>query len=225
VSTAPYWPWWLAAASLAVVTVGCCIVARRPLGVSGILARFTNFREELEAERRRRALAAREAELEAALLAATAEAFATLPDAPAGCGSIAGASPGSAADASTIAARRKGCAECTSPASRPSLATHAVFLAAIVLGGFAVQLSRGGWRATADMGPTFARLFGAGPRAALVLAAGGVLVGLGTSISGGCSTGHGLSGCSRLQPAGVTATVSFMCAAVLVAFLLQRSLS
>jgi hypothetical protein len=75
VSAPPFWPWWLGAASFAVVTVGCCVVARRPLGVSGVLARFVRLRAELDDERRRRALAADEGAVEAALLAATAEAF------------------------------------------------------------------------------------------------------------------------------------------------------
>ncbi len=53
------------------------------------------------------------------------------------------------------------------------------------------------------------------------LAVGGLLVGIGTSVSGGCSTGHGLSGCSRLQPAGVAATATFFATAVAASLLLD----
>ncbi len=224
-SAAPYWPWWLGAASLAVVTVGCCIVARRPLGVSGILARFMGFRTELEVERQRHAMAANEAAVEAALLAATAEAFGAGPVVPDAGGASGTPSGVAAPELTVIGAPRKGCADCAAPDARPSLGAHATFLAAILLGGLAVQLSRGTWTATLDMGPTFAALFGGGARGAAVLGIGGVLVGIGASVSGGCSTGHGLSGCSRLQPAGVAATTTFFSAAILVSFLVEGRLS
>ena len=214
-SGGPFWPWWLGAASLALVTVGCCVVARRPLGVSGILGRFVSLREELEAERRRRVMEANAAALEAALVAATAEAFG-----PAAAGSSAPGCSG-APEVPAIGAPPRGCADCGTARSRPSVGAHAVFLLAIVLGGLAAQLVRGGWRPTLDMGPVFASLFGTGPGATAVLALGGLLVGIGTSVSGGCSTGHGLSGASRLQAASVAATVTFFGAAVGVSFLLE----
>lgn len=217
----PYWPWWLGAASLAAVTVACCVVSRRPLGVHGILARFVSLRAELWAERQRRMMARNEASLEAALLAATAEAFAAEPvpsDAGGACGPTSGVT---APDATAIAVARKSCSDCAASGSRPSLGAHAVFLVAMVLGGLAVQVSRGSWKATLDMGPTFAGLFGTGASGAVVLGTGGVLVGIGASLSGGCTTGHGLSGCSRLQPAGVAATLAFLAAAMLASFLLD----
>jgi hypothetical protein len=245
---AAFWPWWLAAASLAVVTVGCCVVARRPLGVSGILARFVNLRDELDVERQRRAAEHVDpAALEAAMLAATAEAFgpaapvdAVFPGpafaSPRDPGMIVLRAPGSAPCADPLACAvpaeelpaadpRRGCERCASPAARPTLGAHAVFLCAMVLGGLAAQAARGGWSARLDMGPTFHALFGTGAGAWLALGAGGLLVGAGTTLSGGCSTGHGLSGCSRLQPAGVAATASFVAAAVAVSLVLERSLS
>lgn len=224
-----FWPWWLGAVSLALVTVGCCVVARRPLGVSGILARFVSLRDELEAERRRRVMDANAAALEAALLAATAEAFGpAAPGAPApGCSSgAAGAGCGARGgpDVPAIGGAPRGCADCGAAGTRPSLAVHAVFLGAVVLGGLVVQVLRGGWRPTLDMGPTFASLFGSGPLALAALAVGGLLVGVGTSVSGGCSTGHGLSGASRLQGASLAATASFFATAVVVSFLLEGAL-
>jgi len=222
--TAGHWPWWLGAASLAVVTVGSCIVARRPLGVSGIVGRFVDLRAEFESERRRRAMEENEAALEAMLLAATAEAFgpaAVAQEPTAGARALPTIS-----DAPRAVASSRGCGNaCGSAAERPTLAAHAVFLFAIVAGGLAVQLARGAWRPTLDMGPTFAALFGTGGWAAAVLGVGGVLVGLGTTLSGGCSTGHGLSGCSRLQPASVAATVTFMAAGMAVSALLEGVLS
>lgn len=223
-SAAAFLPWWVGAASFAIITVGCCVIARRPLGVSGVLARFVRLRAEIEDERRRRALASDEAAVEAALLAATAEAFGA-------CADPAVETPVAAAPAPSLGpiladgdGARRGCLDCAAPQSRPTLAGHAWFLAAIALGGLAAQLWRGRWAPTFDMGPTFAHLFGGGARGALVLVAGGVLVGAGTAMSGGCSTGHGLSGCSRLQPASFVATATYFAAAVGVSLLLEGSL-
>ncbi len=53
-----------------------------------------------------------------------------------------------------------------------------------------------------------------------VLFVGGVLVGFGTRLAGGCSSGHGLSGCGRLYPTSLLATAVFFGTAVLVSFVL-----
>ena len=54
-----------------------------------------------------------------------------------------------------------------------------------------------------------------------VLAVGGLLVGLGTRISGGCTSGHGVCGMSRLSLRSISATMAFMAAGVAVATLLR----
>lgn len=197
------WPWWLGAASLAGVTVGSCLVGRRPFGVSGILGRIVDWRRELSAERARAAMAAADgAALEAALLAATAEAF---------------ADPAPGLAAAPLAPRHEPAAPAdAAPASRPTLAAHAVFLLAIVVGAFLASALRGSFSPTLALPEAYARLVAPGGWGFAVLGAGGVLVGLGTTISGGCSTGHGLTGCARLQPAGLAATVTFFGVAVAV---------
>ncbi len=81
--------------------------------------------------------------------------------------------------------------------------------------------ARGAFAVRLDLGADFAREVGTGGEGLAALAAGGLLVGIGASVSGGCSTGHGLSGCSRLQPAGVAATATFFATAVACSFLLD----
>lgn len=51
---------------------------------------------------------------------------------------------------------------------------------------------------------------------------GGILVGFGTRLAGGCSSGHGLSGCGRLRPVSLVATAVFFGTAVAVSFLLWK---
>jgi hypothetical protein len=212
---AGYWPWWAGAAALAAITVGCCIVARRPLGVSGILSRFVNLREELTQERQARAMASRDDAVEAAMLAATLEAFGPLPE------GHEPAAPAAAGPPLPVASTR--CSTgCLVAASRPTLGAHATFLAAIALGGLAARLLGDSFHLSLDMGDTFALLVGSGWKGALGLVGGGLLAGFGTTLAGGCSTGHGLSGCSRLQVGSVAATGAFVGAAVAVSFLLEH---
>ena len=70
------------------------------------------------------------------------------------------------------------------------------------------------------MGPAFADIVVDGPLLWPNLFVGGVLVGIGTRMAGGCSSGHGMSGCSRLQPVSLVATSVFFGTAVAVSSLL-----
>ncbi len=68
-------------------------------------------------------------------------------------------------------------------------------------------------------GPSLRQLYG--PWALVALALGGALVGAGTRMAGGCTSGHGLSGCARLVPSSLIATGCFMAAAVATSLLLK----
>jgi uncharacterized protein len=48
------------------------------------------------------------------------------------------------------------------------------------------------------------------PRPLLLLAASGVLVGVGTRLGGGCTSGHGVCGVSRMSPRSLVATLTFI---------------
>jgi hypothetical protein len=51
----------------------------------------------------------------------------------------------------------------------------------------------------------------------------GLLVGIGTRLGGGCTSGHGVCGMARLSPRSMTATVSFLATAMLVAYLVRHA--
>ncbi len=59
----------------------------------------------------------------------------------------------------------------------------------------------------------------AGP---LVLAAGGLLVGVGTAIGGGCTSGHGVCGLARLSPRSLVATLTFMAVGIAAVFVTRH---
>ena len=50
---------------------------------------------------------------------------------------------------------------------------------------------------------------------------GGLLVGLGTKIARGCTSGHGICGISRFSKRSILATIIFMIFAMITVFLLQ----
>jgi uncharacterized membrane protein YedE/YeeE len=51
---------------------------------------------------------------------------------------------------------------------------------------------------------------------------GGILVGVGTRLSGGCTSGHGVCGISRLSVRSILATVTFMATAMATVFLMRH---
>jgi len=56
--------------------------------------------------------------------------------------------------------------------------------------------------------------------AALVLA--GLLVGFGTRLGNGCTSGHGVCGVARLSPRSIMATVTFMIVAAATVFMIRH---
>jgi uncharacterized membrane protein YedE/YeeE len=52
----------------------------------------------------------------------------------------------------------------------------------------------------------------------------GLLVGVGTSIGGGCTSGHGVCGVSRLSPRSLVATGAFMASGFLIVYVMRHLL-
>ncbi|MCS6986148.1 MAG: YeeE/YedE thiosulfate transporter family protein [Sphingomonadaceae bacterium] len=105
---------------------------------------------------------------------------------------------GRIAGVSGLAARALG----LSPAGPADRGTALAFVAGLPLGALAVAQSSGGLAATypADL-------------ATLVL--GGLLVGYGTRLGSGCTSGHGICGLARLSRRSVVATLTFMATGIL----------
>ena len=186
-----YWPWWAGAAFLGLFAIVFLRVVRRPFAVSGAWARVLGGPD--------RTGDASAADIEAALLRATEEEF------------------GLSAEASAAAPLPE---PAWTPPANATWSTQVTFLASILVGGLVAAVTSGRFGVRGDLGPEFARLVGSGAVAVLVLVVGGVLVGLGTRMAGGCTSGHGLNGVARLQPASLLATASFFGAGVATSLLL-----
>lgn len=53
----------------------------------------------------------------------------------------------------------------------------------------------------------------------ILLIAAGLLVGLGTRISGGCTSGHGISGIGRFSLRSIAATITFMIVGIITVYI------
>ena len=56
----------------------------------------------------------------------------------------------------------------------------------------------------------------------VLMAAAGLLVGFGTGVGGGCTSGHGVCGMARLSPRSIIATAIFMATGFLTVFVMRH---
>jgi uncharacterized membrane protein YedE/YeeE len=92
----------------------------------------------------------------------------------------------------------------------------------LALGGFLSALLGGGWEPTWDLG-IFDRVIGLGPAGKLAwMFAGGLFVGFGTRLAGGCTSGHGIFGLSNFELPSLLTTLSFMAGGIVTTQLVYR---
>ena len=84
------------------------------------------------------------------------------------------------------------------------------FLTGLVVGGLTLYLVMPGVFENTVILPTWA----------LVVA--GVLVGFGTVLGSGCTSGHGVCGISRMSPRSIAATVTFIAAGILSVLIFRK---
>ena len=95
-------------------------------------------------------------------------------------------------------------------------------VAGLALGGFLSAVLGGGWHATWDLG-VFDRVIGFGPAGKTAwMFVGGLFVGFGTRLAGGCTSGHGIFGLSNFELPSLISTVSFMAGGIVTTQLLYR---
>lgn len=96
------------------------------------------------------------------------------------------------------------------------------FLGGLVLGGFLSATFGGGWHPSWALG-MFDRALGWGPAGKIAwMFTGGLLIGFGTRLAGGCTSGHGIFGLSNFEWPSLVATMSFMAGGIATTQLLYR---
>jgi uncharacterized protein len=88
------------------------------------------------------------------------------------------------------------------------------FMAGLVVGGIVSARLSGHWAPTWDLG-MFDQVIGFGHAGTLAwMFAGGLLIGFGTRLANGCTSGHGIFGLSNFELPSLVATLSFMAGGV-----------
>jgi uncharacterized membrane protein YedE/YeeE len=96
------------------------------------------------------------------------------------------------------------------------------FLAGLMIGGFLSASLGGGWQPIWALG-LFDSAIGWGPAGKLAwMFVGGLLIGFGTRLAGGCTSGHGIFGLSNLELPSLVTTISFMAGGMATTQLLYR---
>jgi uncharacterized membrane protein YedE/YeeE len=96
------------------------------------------------------------------------------------------------------------------------------FLTGLLLGGALSAALGAGWSPTSALG-MFDEVIGYGHAGkAIWMFAGGVLIGVGTRLAGGCTSGHGIFGLSNFELPSLVSTVSFMGGGIVTTQLVYR---
>lgn len=96
------------------------------------------------------------------------------------------------------------------------------FLGGLLLGGVVSAVLSGGWAPTWELG-MFDTAIGWGPMGKVAwMFVGGLFIGFGTRLAGGCTSGHGIFGLSNLELPSLVSTVSFMAAGLVTTNLIYR---
>jgi uncharacterized membrane protein YedE/YeeE len=194
------WPGWLGGIALALVMLGHWFGVGRMMAVSGRVTamvdrlRFGRPEDEDSEMSQEEMLAALRAETEATFGPQALDA----PQAP-------------AAPAKGAEPRR---------APQPFVA-HPLLFVAMAAGGLLATAGTDVVPTNMLRGEVFSNLVGGSPTlASVVLVFGGILVGFGTRMAGGCTSGHGLCGVSRGERGSLLATMGFFAAGVVTSFVL-----
>ncbi len=94
--------------------------------------------------------------------------------------------------------------------SKGDIGWRALFLIGLV-GGVAIYRLAGGGLQSIEINSSIP-----------VLLIGGLLVGLGTGIGGGCTSGHGVCGMARLSPRSIVATLVFLVVAAVTVYVVRH---
>lgn len=196
---AEYWTWWQGGLALGAVTILFRVLLQRPLGVSGSWARIASSRSEIKMDRQAQQLANDSNAMSDAIMAATLAEF------------------GKSAIQQHAAEQQADNSSQDKTATTASIGQHAVFLVFIFIGGLLSAIMSGRFEPDIELSPRLTSLSHGIVESWIYLLLGGIMVGFGTQMAAGCTSGHGLSGCAQFSSTSLIATAVFFTSAVLTA--------
>lgn len=207
-----YWEWWIGGLALGLFAVIFSFLTGKPLGVSGSWLSIARRKDDAVLRASAKVLDGDQDQVKDDLLAMTMAEF--------GDDVLADAS-------SDIPQRREGEAD-AEVTDMPKLkqdytpwTVHVFFLVTMFLGSYLASITMGDFSWSIDLSPLHTQIFENDGEAWLALLFGGMMVGFGTQMAGGCTSGHGLSGCAQLLPASLLSTVIFFGSATALTILMN----
>lgn len=203
-----YWPWWLGAIGFASISLLYFFLIGRLLGVSGSWAKVVFWREQQKLQKENETLHSQGTEvINSTLLAETLAEFGE--DAIAELGDVGVSQPE------------------TNPVieKESRWTSHLTFLVSIFVGSLLVSIFTGHFEIRLNLSDIHSQIFGNLWEVWIALFFGGAMVGFGTQMAGGCTSGHGLSGSARMIPASLFSTFIFVISAVLLSLLMKEFIS
>lgn len=203
-----YWSWWVGALGLGLFAVVFSFLTGKPLGVSGSWLSIARRKDDAMLQASAKALEGDQEQIKDDLMAMTMAEF--------GEGSL-----------DDVPHRREGEAD-AAVTKAPKLkqdftpwTVHVFFLVTMFLGSYIASITTGEFSLSVELSALHAKIFENTNEAWLALLFGGMMVGFGTQMAGGCTSGHGLSGCAQLVPASLLSTVIFFGSATALTFLMN----
>lgn len=203
-----YWSWWIGALALGLFAVFFSILTGKPLGVSGSWLSIARRKDDAVLKASAEVLNGNQDDVKDDLMAMTMAEFGedVFTDNP---------------------QRREGEAN-ADPVTTPKLkqeftpwTVHVTFLVTMFLGSYLATLYTGEVSMSIELSALHAKIFENTGEAWLALLFGGMMVGFGTQMAGGCTSGHGLSGTAQLIPVSIFSTIVFFGSATALTFLMN----
>lgn len=203
-----YWSWWIGALALGLFAVVFSLLTGKPLGVSGSWLSIARRKDDAILKASAEVLGGDQEQVKDDLMAMTMAEFGE---------DILSNNP----------QRREGesNAEVTNELKLKQDYTpwtvHVLFLVSMFLGSYIASITTGEFSLSTELSAIHAKIFENTGEAWFALLFGGMMVGFGTQMAGGCTSGHGLSGCAQLIPASLLSTVIFFGSATALTFLMN----
>ena len=192
-----YWTWWIGGLALGLFAVIFSLLTGKPLGVSGSWLSIARRKDDAMLKKSADVLDGDKDEVQDELLAMTMAEF--------GEGAVENNPQRREGEVDAEVVSGKKLKQDYTPWT-----VHVLFLVTMFFGSYLASLTTGDFVWSLDLSPLHTQIFENDGEAWLALLFGGMMVGFGTQMAGGCTSGHGLSGCAQLVPASLLATVVFM---------------
>ena len=204
-----YWSWWIGGVALGLFAVVFSLLTGKPLGVSGSWLSIARRKDDAVLKASAEVLDQDPDQVKDDLMAMTMAEFGEdiVEDIP---------------------QRREGEADAVIT-DEPKLkqdytpwTVHVLFLVTMFVGSYIAMITTvGDFSWSLELSPLHNKIFENDGEAWVALLFGGMMVGFGTQMAGGCTSGHGLSGSAQLIPASLLSTAIFFGSATLLTILMN----